>query len=126
MSRNQEQRFRVISLRVSADEYTQIQHRAGGIGISAYLRKMALETVEPRRRSFRQPIKDYTALAQILGLLGQSHVANNLNQIAKALNSGSLMVGLETEQNIQEACKAVIQMRDVLMQALGKNTRKKP
>jgi len=39
-------------------------------------------------------------------------------KIAKALNSGSLLITPDTEELIQEACKAIIQMHGMLMRAL--------
>ncbi len=46
-------------------------------------------------------------------------MASNLNQIARGLNTGSLIVSVETEEMIQEACASILQMRDLLIQALG-------
>ncbi|MEJ2681299.1 MAG: plasmid mobilization relaxosome protein MobC [Gammaproteobacteria bacterium] len=40
----------------------------------------------------KRPIKDIKALSQVLAELGQSRIANNLNQLAKASNTGSLPV----------------------------------
>ena len=35
--------------------------------------------VAPRKRKSREPVKDEKAIAQLLGLLGLSRIANNLN-----------------------------------------------
>ena len=67
----------------------------------------------------RGPIKDGEALGQVLGLLGQSRLSNNLNQLAKAANLGALPVLKETEDDIRAACADVRDMRLLLLRALG-------
>jgi hypothetical protein len=64
-------------------------------------------------------VKDAQPLGQLLGLLGKSRLANNLNQLAKAANMGSLPVTQETESDLREACAAVFEMRLLLLKALG-------
>jgi hypothetical protein len=64
-------------------------------------------------------VQDQNTLSQLLGLLGKSHIANNLNQLAKAANFGSLPVTQETEADLRRACADVAAMRSMLMQALG-------
>ena len=56
----------------------------------------------PRKVRVRVPVKDQQALAQVLGLLGQTHIANNLNQIAYEANCGSLLMDEETENEIKD------------------------
>jgi hypothetical protein len=51
--------------------------------------------------------------------LGQSNLANNLNQLARAANSGSLPVTPDTEQALQLAAAEISQMRLLLLQAVG-------
>ena len=58
------------------------------------------------------------ALAQVLALLGKSHIANNINQLAKAANTGSLPVNIETERALTEAANDVARMRKMLIEAL--------
>ena len=41
-------------------------------------------------------------LAKLLGVLGKSRIANNINQLAKAANSGSLPVNEEVLQSIND------------------------
>jgi len=64
-------------------------------------------------------VKDQSTLSQLLGLLGKSHIANNLNQLAKAANFGSLPVTQETEADLRQACADVAAMRSLLMRTLG-------
>ena len=75
----------------------------------------------PRTKTKRAPapVKDYEALAKVLAAFGQSRIANNLNQLAKAVNIGALPVSEEVEKDISGACAAVSAMRRDLMCALG-------
>ncbi|MGE0282901.1 MAG: hypothetical protein AB7P20_20120 [Rhizobiaceae bacterium] len=64
------------------------------------------------------PVKDCEALARVLAALGQSRIANNLSQLAKAMNIGALPMTPETESEIVAACAAVIAMRGELMRRI--------
>jgi hypothetical protein len=90
--------------------------------LGAYIRsKLLNESEVPRRvrKRTRKPLKDEQALALLLGELGKARLANNLNQLAKAVNTGSLPVTPDTEKALHRACTAVQDMRDLLLQALG-------
>lgn len=108
-----------FSLRLSAAEKAELLRRAGNRPLGAYIRSFLLDGAESPRRVRRQPVKDEQALAKVLGELGKGKLANNLNQLAKAANLGSLPIGPETEQAIVEACQEVRRMRETLMVALG-------
>lgn len=49
-----------------------------------------------------------------------------LNQLAKAVNTGSLPVSPETESDLIEACREVQALRADLLRALGKMPRSEP
>ena len=74
-----------FSLRLTFEERAKLERDAAGMALGAYIRSRLLdpETVAPRKRG-KFPVKDHQALAQLLGLLGQSRLANNVNQLAKA------------------------------------------
>lgn len=72
----------------------------------------------PRRRS-KNPVKDHKALAQALGLLGQSRISSNLNQLARSANSGSLAVTPDTEAALMKALDEVHEIRRLLIEALN-------
>ena len=78
---NQESRKKPISpvsLRLTAEERAVLEQAAAGQSISAFIRERVLgEQVRPRKAR-RQPVKDEEALAKVLGLLGQSRIAQNL------------------------------------------------
>jgi hypothetical protein len=54
-----------------------------------------------------------------LAVLGASEIANSLRELARASRAGALPVLPETEGAIADACRAVVEMRDVLIAALG-------
>ena len=85
-----------FSLRLSRDERERLRQEAGELTLGAYIRDCLFgDTMSKRRPHQRRPVKDQQALAQALGQLGNSHPANNLNQLAKTANSGSLTVNRE-------------------------------
>jgi Bacterial mobilisation protein (MobC) len=108
-----------FSLRLTEAERAALEARTGGMPLGAYIRSRLLGDASEPRRSRRSPIKDEAALARLLGELGNARLANNLNQLAKAVNTGSLPVTPETVQAILTACQDVRTMRACLLAALG-------
>lgn len=108
-----------VSLRMTFEEKANLEKAAAGMPLSAYIRWKLFDPASPppqRRGAF--PVKDFRALAQLLAMLGQSRLANNMNQLAKAANSGSLPVTPETEEALLNAVREVAFMRALLIQAL--------
>jgi hypothetical protein len=109
-----------FSLRLTFEERASLEQAAGDMPLGAYIRAEVLKAgTARRRRRYKRPVKDHQALGQLLGTLGDSRLANNLNQLAKAANTGSLAVTPETEKALREACAEIQQMRGLLMLALG-------
>ncbi len=109
-----------FSLRLSFDERGILENDAAGMALGAYIRERLFgEEVTPRTTRGKFPVKDHAALGRVLGALGQARLANNLNQLAKAVNSGSLPITPETEQILREACIDIRLMRSDLLIALG-------
>lgn len=113
-----------FSLRLTFEERAKLERDAAGMALGAYIRSRLLdpETVAPRKRG-KFPVKDHQALAQLLGLLGQSRLANNVNQLARAANTGSLAVTPDTEEALMSATADIQQMRQLLIQALDIDAR---
>lgn len=113
-----------FSLRLTFEERAKLERDAAGMALGAYIRSRLLdpETVAPRKRG-KFPVKDHQALAQLLGLLGQSRLANNVNQLARAANTGSLAVTPDTEEALMSATADIQQMRQLLIQALDVDAR---
>lgn len=109
-----------VTLRLTEDENARLNHLSHGMTISAYIRKCVFgdKTARRKRRSY-QPAQDQESLAKALALLGQSRIANNLNQLAHHANMGTLTVNEKTLAQINEAYEQVTSMRDQLINALG-------
>ena len=109
-----------VTLRFSLDDYERLKQRADGVALATYIRAKALSDAVPRKgRRSGAAIVDKQALAQILGLLGQSRIANNLNQLAYHANVGSLRMDESTRAQINDAYDHVLAMRKTLIAALG-------
>ena len=112
----------LFSLRLTAAERARLEDDAGGKALGAYIRERLFGgDAASRKRRGGAPVKDHEALGRVLGALGQSRLSSNLNQLARAVNTGSLPVTPETEAEIKEACRAVSALRDDLLRALGKS-----
>lgn len=109
-----------FSLRLSFEERARLEQDASGMALGAYIRdRLFGEDAAPRQTRGHFPVKDYAALGRVLAALGQSRLSSNLNQLAKAVNTGSLPVTPETEKELRQACKDVQAMRRDLLIALG-------
>ena len=94
----------------------------GSKSLSAYIREQLFgDDAAPRKRAGNSPVQDTEALGRVLGALGQSRLSSNLNQLAKAVNTGSLPVTPETESDLTDACRDVAAIRADLLRALGKS-----
>ena len=113
-----------FSLRLTFEERAKIEADAAGMSLGGYIRSRLLDPdwIAPRRRG-KFPVKDHRALAQLLAMLGQSRLANNVNQLAKAANTGSLPVTPETEEALLTAVHEVTRMRQLLIEALDLDAR---
>lgn len=110
-----------FSLRLTFEERARLERDAAGMSLGAYIRSRLFGVdVPPRRTRGKFPVKDQAALAKVLALLGASRLSQNLNQLARAVNIGALPVTPETDAELRDACRAVTEMRDELLRALGK------
>lgn len=109
-----------FSIRLSEPEKSDLSARAGERPLSVYIRECLFAGDTPRRaRQSGIAIKDKDALAKALALLGRSRLANNLNQIAYAVNIGALPMTPETEDDLRASIAEVREMRQLLLAALG-------
>ena len=114
-----------FSIRFTEDERARLNRDAGALSLAAYIRLKLFAGDDPpptRRKPTRKrhsPSAEMAALGHMLGGLGKSRLASNLNQIAKASNVGALPVTPELEKELFEACAAVQAMRRDLITALG-------
>ena len=108
-----------FSLRLSHEEKEQLKAEAGKQPLGAFIRMKLLGDNVAKRRTRRAVVADEAALARVLALMGKSRVANNLNQLAKLANSGSLFVDDDVRVDLNEACRDIKGIRKDLMMALG-------
>ena len=111
---------RPFSLRLSEDERAILRQRAGKRSMGEYIRsKLFGEAATPRKVKRRNPTDaDQTNAAQLAGL-GQSRLASNMNQIAKAANIGALPVTPDLVRELHQACADIAAMRVALIASLG-------
>lgn len=101
-----------FSLRLSEEERARLEREAGSKPLGAYIRGKLLD------RSNGSGL-DYTALGQILGLLGKSDQASALCTLAVAAEAGRVMMGSDDCAALHEACSEVREIRLLLVKALG-------
>ena len=107
-----------FSLRLSFEEKTALMKMAEGQPLGAYIKAVLFDEARTGVPQKSNRSADSKAVGRALGELGKSRLSQNLNQLAKAVNMGALPVTPETEAEIQDACRAVKDMRDALMDAL--------
>lgn len=110
---------RPLSVRFSDAEKTRLAYLAAGKPLGQFIRERALDGQSEPRRVSKPVVKDADTLGRLLGLLGQSRLASNLNQLAKAANVGALPVTAELEADLRQACDEIFKMRGLLLSALG-------
>lgn len=112
--------FSPFSLRLTFEERAKLEATADGMPLGAYIRAVLFaQDLPAARRRGAHPVKDHAELARVLAVLGQSRLANNLNQLSKAVNTGSLPLTPEVEAELREACAGIQEMRGALIRALG-------
>ena len=111
MSHGSEKRIRDqhITIRLSSEERAVVDTAAERAGLTpgSYARRTLLGAEAPRQ--VRRPPVEKRELARLLGAIGK--VGGNLNQIAKAVNSGALVYGGEIDAglgDLKEVCAAIL------------------
>lgn len=111
-----------LVIRLTSDERTRLEELAVGLTLSAYVRACVFGAEAKRRkRRPKDAVADKKAAAGALALLGQSRIANNLNQLAYHANIGALEIGESERAKIDEAYAHVLAIRTLLVSALGKS-----
>ncbi len=109
-----------FSLRFTPEERQQLDAQAGSMPLGSYIKSVVLSSEAPTyRKRKKPPVAEQQLLAAVLAKLGANRTANNLNQIAKGINQGTLIVDEELEADLNAAIAEVAWMRVTLMQALG-------
>ena len=108
-----------FSLRLTVEERKRLDEMAGNQPVGSYIRDRLFGDQAEKRRKVKKPKPDSAMLAMVLSELGQSRLASNINQLAKAANMGALDVTPEIEREIEQACQEIETMRILLIAALG-------
>ena len=107
-------------MRLTYEERAILEAQAEGKPLGAYIREKILgDKASTRTRRRNSPVKDKEALWRVMGALGASRLSANLNQLAWAVISGSLLVTPEPEAELKDACQEIADMRADLLRALG-------
>jgi len=108
------QRGKIIASRCLDEEFTAIAAKAdkAGLAVAAFMRAAALG--DAGLRAQRRPPVDHKALRQYLGQVGR--LGNNINQIARALNSREWAIPPE----LQEVLRACLNILNAINALLGK------
>ncbi len=115
MSHGSEKRLRTahLTIRLTPDERAVIDNNADRAGLTSgsYARQVLLGAPAPRQ--VRRPPVERKEVVRLLGQLG--YVGNNLNQIARAINSGEE----GDQQALVQGLGDLHLMRDAALRALG-------
>lgn len=108
-----------FSLRLTPEDRAQLERDAGSMSLGSYIRWRLFDPANPPpRHRGKFPVKDHQALARVLAALGQSRIANNLNQLAAAAHIGALPVTPDIVADLCEAAAQVAAMRQMMIAAL--------
>ncbi|MFI0416519.1 MAG: hypothetical protein ACH255_20540 [Candidatus Thiodiazotropha sp.] len=108
-----------FSLRLNEEERAALDRLAGDQPWATYIKSVVFSELRRPIRTKGHVIQDRKLFAKLLGLLGSSRLSQNVNQLAKASNSGSLPVTPDTLKALNEAAQAVQHMRAMLIEAMG-------
>ncbi len=109
-------RNKLAHVRLSDEEHALLKSAADatGLALGAYLRAAALDTPGPR--AARKPPIQRQELVRLLGQVGK--VGGNVNQIARAINTGDDPHGLVDD--IKASAVEIAEMRAAILEALGR------
>lgn len=113
-----------ISVRVTDAERAELERRAAGMSLSGYMKECALgKAAKPRKTRSKFPVKDHQALARVLRQLGDAYQLKDFELIADSASDGQLLLSVETDAALRQACLDISAMRADLIAALGLKAR---
>ena len=114
-----------FSMRFTEDERRVLEMAAAGRPLAACIRWLIFKEDMPelpKRRTREQMASlERKELSKLLGTLVKSRISQNINQLAKAANSGSLPVNHEVVEELNNACATIRWMRTTLIKGPRKN-----
>jgi hypothetical protein len=105
-----------FSMRLSGEERAGLLAEAQAMPLGACIKAKALGAPPPKASAL---VVDRQAPGQALALLGKTHDANTLNQLAHLANMGSLPLAPEVMEALAGALKLIGEDRSLLLQAMG-------
>ncbi|PCI97255.1 MAG: hypothetical protein COB14_09320 [Alphaproteobacteria bacterium] len=109
-----------FTVRLTDEEWVRLRQDAANKSLSDHARWCLFEKdVTKRRKQSRLASIEEVQVAQLLGELKRTRMANNLNQLAKAVNSGLLILPEDDKAVLLLACAHIYEMRHSLVKALG-------
>ncbi len=108
-----------FSLRLSREERKELKRLAGGRPLGEFIKDALFDKKLRPPQPNKAPMQDQKLLAKILGALGKSRIASNINQLAKAANSGSLPVNEDVLKALFEVMRTIEWMRKSLIEGMG-------
>lgn len=105
-----------FSIRLSAGDRVRLEAEAQGMPLGAYIKAKALGDPPLKRVA---TVADRQALAQALALLGKTHYANNLNQLAHLANMGALPLTAEVMAELESTLRLIGEVRGLIVKAMG-------
>lgn len=108
------QRTAQILVRLTTEELGALEAKANRAGYTRAAFARAALVGDPGLRARRLPPADHVALRRVLADLGR--IGNNLNQLARGMNMGEVPEVPE----LRDAAKALLEARDAIYVALGK------
>ena len=109
-----------VSIRFSVSELEALTGLADGLPVSTYIKRVLFGANAPQSR--RRTGADRKLLAQILARLGTYGRGPSLTRLAYLAERGAFYCDDETLGQLRLACQDVTTIRNLLMQALGKET----
>lgn len=110
---------RILSIRISDQQYAELERKAGRKTVSQYARELLSFEVKSKPKTRRAPKNDEVLLARILAAFGSSDMAASMRDIAAAARNGALPESPSILLDLQAACLAIQKMRHDLIKALG-------
>ena len=113
-----------ISVRVTLAERAMIKQMAGTVAVSNFIRQRLFgDDVDYRPTKYlrkkREPKLVHVEIARLLGMFGNSELAQSLIALSIVAERGELDVTDEIEDSIQAACEDIETIKIALMLALG-------
>jgi len=116
--RNKKNPTAPFSLRLTARERALLEYKAGTMPLGAYIRMCLFDKPTPRLKQ-RRIAQDQKQLAQLMAFISATRIPGNLNQIAKAINSGTIIVTEDIERDIKQACEGIEFIKSAITKVLG-------